>query len=160
MVARDNTVVLRSFSKAYALAGLRVGWGLFPPAIATEVRKLLMPNNISAVGQAAAAAAMIDQDYMRALCAETAARRDGFAGQVRRLGLRVPESRTNFVLIRFASAEAAARAEAALRADGILLRGMAAYGLADCLRATIGGADDMARAADRLAAWGRKECPP
>jgi histidinol-phosphate aminotransferase len=160
LVSRGNTVVLRSFSKAYALAGLRVGWGLFPPAIAADLRKLLMPNNISAVGQAAAAAAMIDQDYMRALCAETAARRDGFAAQVRRLGLRVPESRTNFVLIRFASAQAAARAEAALRAEGLVLRGLAGYGLADCLRATIGGAAEMARALELLAAWRNQEDPP
>ncbi len=46
LVERGNTVVLRSFSKAYGLAGARVGWGAFPPSIAQEVRKLLNPNNV------------------------------------------------------------------------------------------------------------------
>ncbi len=153
LVARGNTVVLRSFSKAYGLAGLRVGWGVFPPAVAAELRKLLNPNNVSETAQAAAAAAMVDQDHMRGVCAETAERRDRFAKRVRRLGLEVPESHTNFVLIRFAGAEAAASADRAMRAEGILLRGMAGYGLPDCLRATIGGEADMELAAELLAAW-------
>jgi histidinol-phosphate aminotransferase len=157
LVSRGNTVVVRTFSKAYGLAGLRVGWGLFPPPIAAEVRKLLNPNNVSAASQAAATAAMIDQDYMREVCSETAARRGRFAGRIKRLGLRVPESHTNFVLIQFASANAAARAERALRAEGILMRGIANYGLPDCLRATIGSETDMERAADLVAEWSKKE---
>lgn len=157
LVARGDTVVLRSFSKAYGLAGLRAGWGVFPPAIAAELRKLLSPNNVSAVTQAAAAAAMDDQAHMLTVRDETAARRDAFAEHARRLGLRVPASHTNFVLLRFADAAAAARADRSLRAEGVLLRGMAGYGLADCLRATIGGAAQMDLAAGALAAGCEKE---
>ena len=157
LVSRGNTVVLRTFSKAYGLAGLRVGWGLFPPTIAAELRKLLNPNNVSAVSQAAAGAAMIDQDYMRVTCSATAERRNKFAAQIRRLGLYVPQSHTNFVLIQFANADTAARADRALRSEGVLLRGMANYGLPDCLRATIGGDTDMKRTVELLAAWSNKE---
>ncbi len=153
LVTLGNTVVLRSFSKAYGLAGLRVGWGVFPPAVAAEARKLLNPNNISDVAQAAAAAAMADQDYMRRVCAETAQRRNGFAARIRQLGLEVPDSHTNFVLIRFAGPEAAVSADRALRAEGVLLRGVSGYDLPDCLRATVGNEADMVLVADLLAAW-------
>lgn len=137
LVERGNSVVMRTFSKAYGLAGARVGWGLFPPAIAGEVRKLLNPNNVSIPSQAMATAAMQDQAHMRETVAKTAAIRERFAEGCEALGLVVAPSRTNFVLIRFASAEAAKRADAALREVGLLMRGMGGYGLADCLRATI-----------------------
>ncbi|MBI1218159.1 MAG: aminotransferase class I/II-fold pyridoxal phosphate-dependent enzyme [Rhodobacteraceae bacterium] len=148
LAARGDTVVLRTFSKAYGLAGARIGWGVFPPAIGGEVRKILNPNNISSAGQQMAVAALNDQPYMRGVVTETAARRDRFAAGLRTLGLPVPESRTNFVLIPFADAETAALAGRALRAAGLMMRGMGGYGLAHCLRATIGpeAAMDRARA--------------
>ncbi len=160
LVERGNTVVLRSFSKAYGLAGLRVGWGLFPPAVADQMRKLLHPNNISVAGQVGATAAMMDQPYMRATRAEVARIRDSFARRLRNLGLVVPDSFTNFVLIRFPDADAAQRADRTLRAEGIIMRGMTGYGLPDCLRATIGGAAHMDFAAEHLAAWCQKEGLP
>ncbi|WP_170464876.1 pyridoxal phosphate-dependent aminotransferase [Ruegeria arenilitoris] len=134
---RGDTVVLRTFSKAYGLAGARVGWGYFPAEIASELRKLLNPNNISIAAQAAASAAMRDQPHMKDVVSRTAKIRDRFAQDCRALGLAVPESHTNFVLLRFASVEDAKRADAALRADNLLMRGMGGYGLSDCLRATI-----------------------
>ena len=57
----------------------------------------------------------------------------------------MPEPHTNFALLQFPGPEAAARADAALRRAGILARGMGGYGLDDCLRITVGGADVMAR---------------
>lgn len=137
LVERGDTVVMRTFSKAYGLAGARVGWGVFPPEIAGEVRKLLNPNNVSIPSQVMATAAIGDQDHMRETVEKTAAIRGRFADGCRALGLEVAPSHTNFVLIRFSSAPAAQRADAALRAAGLLMRGMGGYGLADCLRATI-----------------------
>ena len=157
LVDRGDTVILRSFSKAYGLAGLRVGWGLFPPVVARHMRKLLHPNNIGIAGQAGATAAMKDQAYMRVTVAETADLRDSFARRLRALSLVVPDSFTNFVVIRFPDGDAALRADRTLRAEGIILRGMIGYGLPDCLRATIGTADQMDFAADHLAGWSRKE---
>ncbi|MES0826951.1 pyridoxal phosphate-dependent aminotransferase [Ruegeria sp. SCP11] len=137
LVDHGNTVVMRTFSKAYGLAGARVGWGLFPPAIGAEVRKLLNPNNVSIPSQAMATAAVLDQAHMRDTVAKTAAIRDRFANRCRALGPTVAPSHTNFVLIRFADVETAHKADKALRAQGLLMRGMGGYGLADCLRATI-----------------------
>jgi len=137
LAARGDTVILRSFSKAYGLAGARAGWGYFPPSIAREVRKLLNPNNISVPSQVAATAAMRDQDHMRDCVAKTVAIRDDFARTIREIGVRVPRSHTNFLLLRFSDDGTAQKADAALRKFNLLMRGMGGYGLADCLRATI-----------------------
>ncbi|CUH46928.1 pyridoxal phosphate-dependent aminotransferase [Ruegeria atlantica] len=134
---RGDTVIMRTFSKAYCLAGARAGWGYFPPEIAAELRKLLNPNNISIASQAAATEATRDQAHMQNVVARTTEIRERFAVECRALGLIVPQSHTSFVLLRFASTQDAQRADAALRADNLLMRGMGGYGLTDCLRATI-----------------------
>lgn len=157
LVARGNTIVLRTLSKAYGLAGARVGWGLFPRPIAAEVRKLLNPNNISAASQASAIAAIKDQDYMRETCKLTAETGAVFREDLAGLDLHIPRSFTNFLTLRFASPEAAQSADAFLRAEGIFLRPQGGAGLPDCLRTTIGVADDMARAAQVLQDWSKAE---
>ncbi len=146
LAQRGDTAVIRTFSKAYGLAGARAGWGYFPPDIGRELRKLLNPNNISIQSQAAATAAMRDQAYMADCVAKTAKIRDEFASGARDLGLSVPQSNTNFVLLRFDSIETVQRADGALRANKLLVRGMGGYGLGDCLRATVCNAPVMARA--------------
>lgn len=153
LVERGDTVVLRSFSKAYGLAGLRVGWGLFPDAIAAEVRKAMNPNNISLAGQAAATAAVADQAYMRETCALTGTLRDGFIHRLRHAGFAVADSFTNFALVRFDSDDAARKADAVLRAHGIIARAQHGVGLPDSLRVTIGTAEDLELAAELLEQW-------
>ncbi len=157
LVERGDTVVLRTFSKAYGLAGLRVGWGMFPPDIARELRKVMNPNNISAAGQAAATAALKDQAYMVETCRETVSLRNGLRQRLKQAGLDVPESFTNFILIRMGSAEKARCADAALRAEGVFLRPQGGAGLADCLRASIGVAHDLDIAAGILERWAEGE---
>jgi len=83
LTGHGDTVVTRTFSKAYALAGARVGWGIFPAAIAVETRKLLNPNNVSGVSQAMAEAAIRDQEHMVTSVASVAAIRDRFAASLR-----------------------------------------------------------------------------
>jgi len=146
LVARGDTVVLRTLSKAYGLAGARVGWGLFPPAVAAQVRKMQNSNQVTTPSLAMAVAAMQDQAYMRETVAGTAVIRDRFAHDLRSAGYHVPESRTNFVLIRFASAAAAEAAERSLRGANIIVRTLGGYGLTDCLRATVGPQEMMDRA--------------
>lgn len=150
LVARGDTVVLRTLSKAYGLAGARVGWGVFPPAVAVEVRKLLNPNNIAVVSQAMAAAAVRDQSHMQQVVRDTSDIRKAFSAKLTGAGYPVPESHTNFVLIPFAGQAAAGRADAQLRKAGYLLRGMGGYGLGHCLRATIAARDVMDAVADKL----------
>lgn len=149
----SNTIILRTFSKAYALAGLRIGWGLFPPHIAAEVRKTLNPNNITLPTLAAAEAAIEDQDWMRGTCTQTARIRDSFADTLRGLGFDIPQSFTNFTLIPFTSAQAAAEADIYLKSEGLFLRPQSGAALPHVLRATTGVQQDMDIAADLLSNW-------
>ena len=153
LVARGDTVILRTFSKAYGLAGLRVGWGVFPPSIAAEVRKVMNPNNISGAAQAAATAALADQTYMQETCARTAKSRDGVIARLRGSGFDIAESFTNFALIRFDDVETAQKADLALQAQGVILRTQAGAGLPECLRITVGSKGDLDLAADLLERW-------
>ena len=142
LVGRGDTIVLRSLSKAYGLAGARVGWGLMAPALSAELRKLLNSNQVTTVSLAMAVAAVEDQDYMR----RTVARTGRFASVCRGAAgsrLQVPQSHTNFVLVRFADAVEAEAADAALRRAGIVVRSVAGYGLGDCLRITVGPPETM-----------------
>ena len=150
LVDRGDTVVTRSFSKAYGLAGIRVGWGYFPMDVAAQMRKVLSPNNISVPAQVMATAAMRDQKHMRSIVHRTIEIRERFAHECRALGLAVPESHTNFVLIRFPSSEIAAEADRQLRVNKLAFRGMGPYGLAECLRATICEQDIMDRCLEVL----------
>ena len=153
LVDRGDTIVLRTFSKAYGLAAARVGWGVFPKAVAGEVRKALNPNSVSSASQAAALAAARDQAWMRETCAQTMTIRDRFAERMRVAGFRCPPSFTNFVLIPFASDEAARDADAHLRSHGVFLRAQSGAGLPHCLRATSGTAEDLDFAAELLVVW-------
>jgi len=145
-----NTIVTRTFSKAYALAGQRIGWGVFPGHIATQVRKLLNPNNVSMLAQSMAAAAMIDQAYMQSVVSRTVTTRDNFCEQLTGAGFQLPASHTNFVLIPFSHARQARSASQALKNAGYLLRGVDGYGLYNCLRATVGTEDAMNSVAEVL----------
>ncbi|MGI9370747.1 MAG: pyridoxal phosphate-dependent aminotransferase [Ruegeria sp.] len=153
LVQGGNTIVLRTFSKAYGMAGLRVGWGLFPEHVAAEMRKVLNPNNISSASQAAATAAVIDQNYMRETCSITADLRDQATNELVRAGFSVFPSFTNFVLIDLGGSKAANAADAALRAEGVFLRPQSGAGLPGTLRMTIGPQDAMRTAISGLVNW-------
>ncbi|MEM6587574.1 MAG: histidinol-phosphate transaminase [Pseudomonadota bacterium] len=155
----SNTIILRTFSKAYGLAGLRIGWGLFPAHIAAEVRKTLNPNNITLPTLAAAEAALGDQDWMRGTCTQTARIRDTFATNLRQLGFDIPQSFSNFTLIPFASAQAAAEADSYLKSEGLFLRPQSGAALPHVLRATTGVQRDMDIAANLIEDWTKRRAP-
>lgn len=142
---QGNTVVLRSFSKAYGLAGLRVGWGVFPPQVNTEVRKVLNPNAVSVAAQDAACAAVLDQDYMRTTCAMTQEALAKTARHLNGLAIDVTSSHTNFLLLDLGSPDRARHLDMALQAQGIILRGQAGAGLPQALRMTVGPDEVMVR---------------
>lgn len=156
LIERGDTVVLRTLSKAYGLAGMRVGWGTFPLDIASEVRKIQSPGSVSAASLAAAEAAVRDQVYMQNTVRETRRLRNGFLQQLPKDGIRVWQSFTNFVLLEFESQAAAQSADKALRTGGLVMRGMPGYGLPQCLRATIAAEAYMARAAAVLRDWSER----
>ena len=143
LVDHGNTVVLRTFSKIYGLAGMRVGWGYFPGDIYASMRKVLNPNNISAPSQAAAATAMRQQNVVKQRKVSMDVIRNSFCSNLKNLGLKVPESHSNFVLINFGSQQKAQICFNHLRRQGIMMRPMGAYGLAHCLRATLSTEEHM-----------------
>jgi len=153
LIDRGNTVITRTFSKIYGLAGLRVGWGYFPDAVRDQVRKVINPSSVSLLSQVAATAAMQDQDGADAVRHETAAQRDALCDAIAQLGLRALPSQTNFVLVDFESPTRAAAAFEYLRQRGIVLRPMGGYGLPQCLRITIGTPAQMQLTAAALSAW-------
>ncbi|MDQ7910665.1 histidinol-phosphate transaminase [Phytohabitans sp. ZYX-F-186] len=94
---RPNVAILRTLSKAWGLAGLRVGFLVAQPEVAAAVRKVVTPFSTSAVAQAAALAALRQQDEVLRRCALVVAERDRLGEAVRKLGVDVPDSQANFI---------------------------------------------------------------
>jgi len=94
---RDNVAVLRTFSKAYRLAGLRVGYCVAPAPVVTALRKVSVPFSVNSVAQAAALASLDVADELLAHCREVAAERDRVRAELLAMGYAVPDSQTNFI---------------------------------------------------------------
>jgi histidinol-phosphate/aromatic aminotransferase/cobyric acid decarboxylase-like protein/imidazoleglycerol phosphate dehydratase HisB len=129
---RENTVVLRTFSKAFALAGARIGYILAPPAIARRLDAIRPPASISSFSVALAAMALRDVDEMRARAAATVAERDRMTAALRAAGLGVGESCANFVLVDVG--EPAAAVSKRLLDQGLVVRTFADPLLASHIR--------------------------
>ena len=153
--ARDDVVMLRTFSKIHGLASLRLGWAYGPPAVADVLHRVRGPFNVSMAAQEAGAAAMRDREHVARSRSHNAAALARFTERCAALGLETAPSVGNFLLIRFPSelGRDAAAALAHLKAEGILVRAMGGYGLPDCLRITIGTDEDMAAVAEALEAF-------
>ena len=149
----SNTVITRTFSKIYGLAGLRVGWGYFPLEVRDQLRKVLNPSSVSSVSQAAARAAMEDQASVAAAHRHIAEQRRYLSTAIAKLGLKVVPSQTSFILVDFGEPGNADSAFQFLRKHRLVVRPMGGYGLPACLRITIGSAAQMQATADTLAAW-------
>lgn len=142
--------VLRTFSKVYGLAGLRVGYGVGPPELIGLLDRLRAPFNVNALAQVAAAAALEDRAHVTRTIAGTAEGRAALAAGLTALGFRPVPSVTNFLLVDVRR-DGAAVAEALLR-RGVIVRPMGAYGLPTHLRITVGTAAENARALEALRA--------
>jgi histidinol-phosphate aminotransferase len=150
MVANfQNVVMTRTFSKIYALAGLRVGWSYCPAAVADALNRVRGPFNVSVPAQRTAVAALKDRAHVEAAAVHNETWRVWLAETIRKTGLDVDDSVGNFVLIHFPNdgPRTAAKADAFLTARGVILRPVGAYGLPHCLRLTVGSEE-----ANRLAA--------
>ena len=148
----ENVVMTRTFSKIYALGGLRLGWAYCPPRIADVLNRLRGPFNVNAAAQAAGLAALDDAAHVDASCEHNAIWRPWLAERLSALGLRVHPSVANFILVGFPEGEGrnAEGANRFLNARGIIARQTGGYGLRQCLRITIGLEDEMRAVADVL----------
>jgi histidinol-phosphate aminotransferase len=150
--AAENVVMLRTFSKIYALAGLRLGWGYFPPRVADVLNRVRGPFNVNAAALAAGVAALADTESLTRARAHNDRWQPWLNDRMAALGLHPTPSIGNFVLPGFP--EGAHNADAAFRflqGKGILTRKMGGYGLPDRIRITVGTGEENEKVAAALA---------
>ena len=136
----DNVIMTRTFSKIYALAGLRVGWGYGAPSIIDVLNRIRMPFNVCLPGQDAAIAAVQDVAHLKASVDFNTEWREWLTAELTALGLKIVPSQTNFVLIEFPAESpfTAAEANDFLTSRGYLLRYLGV--LPNHLRLSVGSA--------------------
>ena len=141
--AHPNLVVLRTFSKAMALAGLRVGYLLAAPALVREVNKARLPYNLNVFSQAAALVALEEWDTLRKRVEGIVASRQDLLYKLYRVpGVKPYPSHANFILFELAQADPKATFEALL-ARGVLVRDVTSYPrLGRCLRVSVGSEEE------------------
>lgn len=139
----DNVVMCRTFSKIYGLAGLRIGWGYMPAAVADAINRIRGPFNMSIPAISAGVAAIGDEAHVARAADHNEAWLKTLSEEIGRLGLTVTPSVGNFLLIHFPAkpGRSAKDADAFLTQRGLILRGVAAYGLPNALRLTVGSAE-------------------
>lgn len=150
---RPNVLMTRTFSKIYGLGGLRIGWGYGAQEMIDVMTRIRQPFNLGVVQLAASEAAVRDRDWVQECAALNEDQRARLTGALRQLGLSVDQSATNFVLARFQDASEAEKADAALQAEGIIVRRASGYGFPEGLRITVGDADQTGRVIDVLTQW-------
>jgi histidinol-phosphate aminotransferase len=150
----QNLVVLRTFSKAYALAGLRVGYALASPGVAAGIRKAQTPFGVTSLAERAAIAALASQQQVRARVDVLVAEREAVLEQLRDQGWSVPASHGNFVWLRLG--EQTAEFAAACRDAGVVVRAFAGEGV----RVTVGELEANRRFLEVSAHWAAQTVSP
>ncbi len=135
-----NTIMTRTFSKIFGLASLRVGWAYGPASVIDAINRVRGPFNVSTPAQAAAVAAIEDRAHVAHAKAHNSQWLSWLTGRIAATGLKVHPSVGNFLMIEFSpsSNKTAALADKFLMQHGVILRGIAAYGLPNCLRISVG----------------------
>lgn len=143
-----NLIVTRTFSKAYGLAGLRVGYALAHEAVADLLNRVRLPFNVTAPALAAAAAALGDDDFLARSYALNNAGRKQLTDGCARLGLECLPSHGNFIAVRVGEGSAVFRR---LLHKGVIVRPVDNYGMPEYLRVSVGLASENQRFLDALA---------
>jgi histidinol-phosphate aminotransferase len=144
--SHENVLVTRTFSKAFGLAGERIGWATGAPGIIATLNRIRGPFNVSGTGQAMALAALDDLEFIERSRDHNRAERAKFVSAIAALGnhgLRALPSEANFVLVLFEGALSAEAAFNGLAERGYIVRWLPGQGLPQALRFTIGHTHDM-----------------
>ena len=140
---------LRTFSKAYGLAGLRIGYGIGPTEMVELLNRVRQPFNVNTLAQKAALAALNDAGHLEETLRITEAGRKTMRSRLDASGLVTIPSVTNFILVNV-GVEGKAVADALLR-NGVIVRSMEGYGLPTYIRVTVGTPQENSRALQALA---------
>jgi histidinol-phosphate aminotransferase len=143
-------VTLRTFSKAYGLAGLRVGYGVMPTALADVLQRIRPPFNVNSIAQVAAAAALADDRFLRETIELVHAGLKALAAALDRMGLRHYPTQSNFFLIDVE--RPADQVFEQLLQRGVIVRSMRSYGFERFIRINIGLPEENARFIEALEA--------
>jgi len=138
-----NVMTTRTFSKMYALAGLRVGYGIASQEIIDILNRLREPFNVNSMAQAAAVAVLGDEAYYCKIAKEINEQRQFLYRSLERMDIAFEESFTNFILIHVGGDSS--RVAASLLKKGVIIRDMAAWGLKGYIRVSIGSASENKR---------------
>ncbi len=138
----ENLVITRSFSKAYGLAGLRIGYGVMHTDVADILNRVRQPFNVNSIAQVAAVASLLDDDFVARSYAANQAGMLQMTHGLSELGLEFIPSFANFVSFKVANA---AQVNQQLLQNGVIVRPIANYEMPDYLRVSIGLFSENAR---------------
>ncbi|MCF7870734.1 MAG: histidinol-phosphate transaminase [Candidatus Omnitrophica bacterium] len=136
LTRRKNIIITRTFSKAYGLAGLRIGYGITSKKIAKLLNKVREPFNVNRIAQVSAQAALENKDFVKKVVSFINKEKSYFYKNLDRLGLSYPESAANFILVDFKK-DTKKLYEYMLN-QGIIIRELSGWGLDNFFRVTMG----------------------
>ncbi|MBN2346288.1 MAG: histidinol-phosphate transaminase [Candidatus Aminicenantes bacterium] len=138
IAAGRNVVVLRTFSKIYGLAGLRIGYAMARPEIIAILNRVKPPFNVTRLGQCAALASLENEDFKNESLRLNRAAKPRLFAQLQELGLRVIPSQANFLLFFPGIGVDVAELNRRLLEQGVIVRPAAGFGIPEAMRVTIG----------------------
>ena len=144
-----TVITLRTFSKLYGLAGLRIGYGVAPAAVIDAIARVRQPFNVNALAQVGALAALEDVEHVRRTLEVNRSGMAYLVAALRDLGLEQVPSAANFIMVRVGQG---ARVYQALLRRGVIVRPMEVYGFAEHVRVTVGLPEENRRFIAALAA--------
>jgi histidinol-phosphate aminotransferase len=134
----DNVITLRTFSKIYGLAGLRIGYGFAHEELIANLLKVKLPFEPSGLAQIAGIAALDDREFVEKALELNARGLRTIGKSLREMGFEVIPSEANFVMVPLDSAEAAKSLTEELLRKGVIVRPLGAFGLPHCVRISTG----------------------
>ncbi|PYT68139.1 MAG: histidinol-phosphate transaminase [Acidobacteria bacterium] len=137
---RRNLLILRTFSKVYGMAGMRIGYGIGAAALVAAMNKLRTPFNVSGVAQAAARGALDDHQHVKRCIEANQVERKRIVEEVAKLGLKPVKSETNFVFVE-AGPEAKGISDDLLR-EGVIVRPLGWMGFPEAIRISVGATEE------------------
>jgi histidinol-phosphate aminotransferase len=138
----DNVITLRTFSKIYGLAGIRIGYGFAHQELIGNLLKVKLPFEPSTLAQAAGIAALGDKEFLHRSLELNARGLRLLTDGLRELGFEPVESNANFVMVPLASEQQAAKLMEDLLRDGVVIRPLNAFGLPKCVRISTGTGEE------------------